>query len=215
MPTTSPSWFDAWPADFPDVQDAYADTIPAQFPRGLYDDLESDEAKDIGVMSRVLSWVAQGSQWVRGRIFPQHDADGIFIPTWEDILGLPARGFLAQRQRAIVRYLRYSMGTATSGAVKAIFAPLFGEEGNTDAVAFAVPTLAQIVTAAPEDDSQYAQATCSMHIYHATETTEPDRRLVLDAMTQSQGGHERWTCGQFRLAKYDTQGGYDTACYGD
>ena len=212
MTTTSPSWHEAWPTDFPDLEAVYRQTVPAQFP-DLYDDLDSDEAKDIDATAKVLSWVAQGSQWIRGRLFPQKDTTAIFLDLWETALGILAKGTIALRQRAVIRSFRYSLGTGTEAAVRAIFAPIFGDEDNPAAVEFASPSAAEIAACVTTEEG-WAMATTSLHIYHAAQTTAPDRPSAVDAMEQTKPAHETWSAGQYKTLKWDTEGGWDTACWG-
>jgi hypothetical protein len=212
MTTTSPSWWPAWPASFPDISAVYDQTIRRVF-GNLYEDVESDEYKDVGAIAEVFSLVAQGSTWIRHRIFPQADAGAVFLDLWEAMYGLFASGTVTQRQSTVVRTSRYTLGTATEDAVRAIFAPIFGDDGNPDAIVFTSPSAADLEANPPTTEEEWARATTSLHISHNGETTEPDRKAALDAIEQCKGAHETWTVGRYAAAKWDTQAGWDTGCW--
>jgi hypothetical protein len=212
MTTTSPSWWPTWPTSFPDISGVYDQTIRPTF-GNLYEDVTSDEYKDVGAIAEVFSLVAQGSTWIRNRVFPHLDSDAIFMDLWETALGILQRGTVADRQNVLLRTIRYTLGTATDAATRAIFAPLFGDPGNPDAVVFTSPSAADLEANPPTTEEGWARATTSLHISHNGETTEPDRKAALDAIEQCKGAHETWTVGLYASAKWDTQGGWDTACW--
>jgi hypothetical protein len=215
MTTTSPSWWPTWPTSFTDLSGIYDQTVRRTF-GNLYEDVQSDEHKDVGAIAEVFSLVAQGSMWIRNRLFPQVDTDAIFIDLWETAFGILQRGTVTDRQNVILRTARYTLGTVTDAAARAIFAPLFGEPGNANAVTFTTIGAAGIADLQNDPgttEDQWAKATTSMHISHTGETAEPDRSAALDAIEQSKGAHETWTIGQYKSLKWDTEGGWDTACW--
>lgn len=210
--TTSPSWWPAWPSGFPDISAVYDQTIRRMF-GNLYDDVTSDEYKDVGAIAEVFSLVAQGSTWIRRRIFPHLDSGAIFMDLWETAFGILQRGTVTNRQNVILRTARYTLGTATEDAVRAIFAPLFGLPGNSDAVIFTSPAPADLEANPPTTEEEWARATTSLHISSRGDDEEPDRKAALDAIEQCKGAHETWTVGRYQYAKWDTEGGWDTACW--
>jgi hypothetical protein len=213
LTTTSPSWFPTWPAGFPDVQDEYQQTVPRQFPAGLYG-ASSDEHLDIVSIGEIYSWLRQGSTWVSRRLWPHLDVTGEFVGLWESALGLVAAFNVTTRRDNVLRALRYHLGTATEAAVQAIFAPLFGFADDPGSVSFASPSAADIAAAGPSNEGEWAGATNTMHINHTNETAAPDRTAVDAAIEQTKPTYQEWSAGQYQTCKYDTEGGYGTACYG-
>lgn len=210
MTTTSPSWFPSWPSGFRDIEDAYVRTIPRQWPRGLYDK-ETDEYRDLEAIAVVLSWVAQGGEWIKQRIYPQYDSGSLFLALWEECLGLAKRGTIALRQAAIIGWLRMIGGNAKKAALQKIFAPIFDEDDPAD-ILFSYSTLAQAVTAAPDSNEGWAQVLNTLHIYSAN-NNEPDWKAMWDMIRLLKPPWQRWGGGPYQQLKYDTQGGYNTACY--
>lgn len=212
--TTSPSWWPTWPTTFPDVEAVYHETVPAQFP-DLYGDLGSDEAKDIDAIAAVLSLVAQGSQWVRDRIFPQNDSGGLFLPLWEGAFGIVVKGTMAVRQAVVIRSARYKLGTGVESAVRAIFAPVFGHPDDPTVVSFLSADSTWLGShGGSMSDEGWAKALTSLHIYSAGAADAPDLPSGRDAAEQTKPAQETWSVGQYGTALYDTDGGYDTACWG-
>jgi hypothetical protein len=212
MTTTSPSWFPSWPSDFPDIQQDYEQTVPEQYPAGLYEP-GSDEYKDIQATAQVFSWIAQGSMWIRRRLWPHFDTSGLFLDLWEDAFGLVARSSITERVANITRSARNKLGTATKANVQAIFAPVFGDNADPSTVAFASPSSSDIAANPPDSAEGWARALNSMHIYDANETTEPDRVEGTDAVNATKPTYQRWTYGRYNKAKWDTQGTWDHACW--
>lgn len=210
--TTSPSWFPAWPSSFPDLESTYAETIPRQFPEGLYDNAESDEYKDIQAMAVVFSWVAQGGEWIKRRIFPQFDTGAMFLHLWESCFGIAMRATTTLRQNAIIAHMRYMRGTATKEQLQAIFAPIFGTADPSD-IEFSYCSLADAVTAAPDTQAGWNQILNTLHIYSACGNV-PDWDALWDTIRAVQPTWQRWGGGSYKQLKWDTQGGWDTACWG-
>lgn len=147
MTTTAPSWLDAWPAAWPDVGAAYEETVPRQYPEGLYDPVRnSDEYLDVKATARILAWVAQATEWVRRRIFPQADTGGLFLARWEAALGLLRAGTTAARAARITAALR-TRKTLTKATVQAIFGPLLRIDPGVDEISFIYPSPADLIAA--------------------------------------------------------------------
>jgi len=199
MTTTAPDWLPTWPATFADVEAAYAESVPRQYPEGLYQQ-GTDEYTDLVAQSVVLSWVRQGSEWVIRRIFPQLDTDGLFLGLWEGCLGVVQRATTAGRQAAIVASARYGRGTATTEKIQNIFAPIFGIDPGD--VAFRWATLAEIATAGPDAGAATAKCHNMLHIYDANETAEPDRTLAEDAIALCKPTWQTWSCGRMQYLKW-------------
>jgi hypothetical protein len=210
--TTSPTWLPTWPAGFPDVQDEYQQTVPRQFPAGLYG-ASSDEHLDIVSIGEIYSWLRQGSTWVSRRLWPHLDVTGEFIGLWENAFGLVAAFAVSTRRDNVLRAMRYHLGTATESAVRAIFAPLFGFADNPGSVSFASPTHAQVAAAGFDSEDGWAMATNSLHIYPTDEGAIPDHAALDAALEQTKPTYQRWTAGQYKYAKWDTQGTWDHACW--
>jgi hypothetical protein len=147
MMTTAPSWLPAYPATWQDVQQTYEQTVPRQFPEGLYDPaLERDEHKDTLGIADVLAWVAQAAEWVKRSIVPHQDSQGLFLGRWETALGLMQAATVALRQSRIVAALR-TRKTLTKAVVQGIFLPLLFPSGDADDVQFIAPTVATLAAA--------------------------------------------------------------------
>jgi hypothetical protein len=147
MTTTAPSWLPAYPATWQDIQQTYEQTVPRQFPEGLYDPaLERDEHKDVLGLADVLAWVAQAAEWVKRSIVPHQDSQGLFLGRWETALGLMQAATVALRQSRIVAALR-TRKTLTKEVVRGIFQPLIDPAGVIDDVEFRSPTVATLATA--------------------------------------------------------------------
>jgi hypothetical protein len=173
--------------------------------------VDSDEYADIQAMGVVFSWIAQGAEWIKRRIFPQFDSDAQFLNLWEECYGLVTRATTALRQNAIIAYMRYMRGTATKEQLQAIFAPIFNEE-NPAKILFSYATLAQIAAANPDTQEGYNQALHTMYVYH-TSGNEPDWDSLWDTIRSVKPTWQIWGGGPYQQLKYDTQGGYDTGCY--
>lgn len=210
MTTTSPGWFDSWPSVFKDLEDAYLRTVPRQWPMGLYAE-GTDERKDLDSTAVVLAWVAQGGEWIKRRVFPQHDSLGQFLALWEECFSITKAATIALRQQAIIAYCRLMLGTATKATIQKIMAPIFGVSDYTD-IDFAFGSIADI-DATGYTGADRAFVLCHFHI-HTNGTHAPDRPRALDAIAKFKPTWIRITVGQHKVCKYDTQGGYDTACYG-
>lgn len=211
MTTTSPSWFPSWPSVFADIEDAYLRSVPRQWPAGLYDD-GTDERRDLDSTAVVVSWVAQGGEWVKRRIFPQYDTDGLFLHIFEEAFAIQRAATVALRQAAVIAYARLMLGTATKEVIQRIMAPIFGFDDSYTVVDFAFASLADIAAAGYTGNAK-AFVLCHFHI-HTRGTAAPDRPRALDAIARFRPTWLRITVGQHKTAKYDTTGGYDTACYG-
>jgi len=211
MPTTSPPWFPSWPASFPDIEDIYLKAIPRQFPWGLYEDTTTDEYKDIQAMGVVFSWVAQGGEWIKRRIFPQFDEDAMFLHLFEECYGVAKRATTALRQNAIIAYQRYMRGTATKEQLQAIFAPIFDEEDPSQ-IEFSYASTAAVIAQDPDTPEGWAQALNTMFVYHVGGNS-PDLAALWDTIRAVMPTWQQWFGGSFQGALYDTKGGYNTACY--
>jgi hypothetical protein len=211
MTTTSPGWFPAWPAGFPDIQAAYESTCPHQYPEGLYTE-GTDEYLDILAEARILSWVRQGGEWILRRFFPHLDSLGQFQGFWEEMLGIAKRATVELRQSAILSYLRYNIGTATKASVQAIFAPVFGLD-DPERIAFSFPTYAEVAATNPTTDQEWADALNKLHIYDIRELAAPDPAQFADAARAIKPTWQIWTGGQYEAALYDTQGAYNEGVY--
>lgn len=211
MTTTSPDWFPTWPASWPDLEDVYTQTIPRQFPEGLYDDVDSDEYADIQAIGVVFSWIAQGSEWIKRRIFPQFDDDAMFLHLHEEAFGLVKRATTTLRQNAVIAYMRYMRGTATKEQVQAILAPAFNTEDPNE-IAFSYATLAQVVAANPDTQEGYNQVLHTLFIYH-TGNNVPDWDILRDSIRSIKPTWQVWEGGSYQYTKYNTQGGYNIGCY--
>lgn len=209
--TTSPSWFPSWPSTFKDIEDAYLRTIPRQWPAGLYNE-GTDERRDLDAIAVVMSWVAQGSEWIRQRVFPQYDDGAMMLPLWEEALSLSKSATIALRQAAVIAYCRLMLGTATKATIQKIMAPIFGVDDYTD-IDFSFASFANIDAFTFTDEWARAFILCHFHIFDNNGTHAPDRKRALDAIAKFRPSWVRVTVGQHQYAKYDTQGGYDTACY--
>lgn len=203
MTTTSPTWFPSWPTTFPDVQDAYELSVPRQYPEGLYEE-GTDEWLDIKSQSIILSWVAQGSEWIQRRIFPQLDAGAMFLHLWEECLAVVQRATTADRQAAIVSSARNARGTATTEKIQNIFAPIFGIDPED--VAFEYATRADIETAAPDTNQGWAKCLNMLHIYDINETAVPDRDMAEDAIAICKPTWQLWSVGQYKRLKWGVTG---------
>ncbi len=212
MTTTSPSWYPSWPSAFQDVEDAYLRTIPRQWPPGLYAE-GTDERRDLDSTAVALSWVAQGGEWIKQRIFPQRDTGGMFTGLWEEAFSIARATTLAARRNAIIAYCRLMLGTATKQTIQHIMAPIFGVDDPSD-IEFAFASWDKLDATTFTDEWGRAFAMCHFHIYHDGGTSAPDRPRALDAIAKFAPTWIRVTVGQHQTAKYDTQGEYDTACYG-
>jgi hypothetical protein len=212
MTTTSPSWFPSWPASFPDLEEIYLKSVPRQFPWGLYEDETTDEYKDIQAMAVVFSWVAQGGEWIKRRIFPQFDSGAMFLGLWEECYNIARRATTAARQNAIIAYMRHMRGTATKEQLQAIFAPIF-DEADPSKILFAWATPAQIHALNPDTQAEYNAGINSLHVYHTTGNI-PDWAALWDTIRAVQPTWIRMSGGEYKTLKWDTQGGWDTACWG-
>jgi hypothetical protein len=208
--TTSPSWFDSWPSSFKDLEDAYLRSIPRQWPQGLFND-GTDERRELDAIASVISWTAQGGEWIKQRIHPQHDANAQFLHLWEECFALARAATTALRQSAIISHCRLMLGTATKEVIQRIMAPVFGVD-DPALIDFSFASRADI-DASGYTGSDRAFLLCQFHI-HANGSGTLDRPRALDTIAKWKPTWIRVTVGQHKTAKYDTQGGYDTACYG-
>ncbi len=209
MTTTSPSWFLSWPSTFADIESAYLRTVPRQWPGGLYRD-GTDERRDLDSAAVVLSWVAQGGEWINRRIFPQFDDDGQFFHIWEEAFAIQAAATVALRQAAIIAYARLNLGTATKEVIQRIMAPIFGVD-YTD-IEFSFGSYADIAGGGYTGNNK-AFLLCHFHI-HTDGAAAPDRPRALDAIARFKPTWIRITVGQYKTLKWDTEGEWDTACWG-
>lgn len=194
MATTSPSWFESWPAAFPDIQAIAELVFPRQYPRGLYEDT-TDEYADIKAQAQVLNWVQQGSMWIRRRLWPEFDTSGIFLEYWETAFRIVARSSAALRKRAIHIIARHR-STATEEQVQAIFADVF--DIDKDRITFTSPTPAAVAAACATNSeaSHWAFLQNNMHISDSSRIAEPDQALGYTALEQTKQAQQHWSFGK-------------------
>lgn len=129
---TEPSWLpQTWPADAPDIEGHYERMAPRQWQKGVYSE-DSKAVLDQQVIGHVFSWCRKLFWWFRERYFPQKDTtDAYLIEDWERDFGLGSGGTLSQRANRILAGWR-NRGTSTVSRIKAIFAPVFDTEDESD-----------------------------------------------------------------------------------
>ncbi len=209
MTTTSPSWLPSWPVTFRDIEDAYLRTVPRQYPGGLYKE-GTDERRDLDSTAVVVSWVAQGGEWIKRRIFPQYDDDGLALPLWEECYAIARAATIAARQTAIITHCRLMLGTATKPVIQRIMAPIFGVDPAD--IDFSFATLASVNAFNESEDEGRAYVLSRIHI-HTNGTAAPDRVRALDAIAKLKPAWIQITVGQYQQTKWGTQGGWGTSCW--
>jgi hypothetical protein len=211
MTTTSPSWMPSWPTSFPDIGAIYDQTIRRQF-GNLYDDATSDEYADVTTIAECIGVIAQMSTWIRRHLFPQFDDDALFMDLWESAFGVAQRVSATARRTAIIRAMRYSLGTATKEAVQAIFAPVFQSADDPSTVAF---ECASNHTVSCNTDEGFRRANTHLHIYDSAEGTEPDEATAKAAIAATKPAHETWTVGRYKTFQWGSSGGtWGNSCWG-
>lgn len=181
--TTSPSWYPTWPTAFRNIEEDYLQTVPRQYPLGVYRE-GTDERRDLDAVAVVLSWIAQGSEWIQRRIFPQLDSSAMFLHLWEECFSIVAGATTAARQQAAIAYCRLMLGTATKETIQKIMAPAFGASVDYDEVGFSFASFADVAATTFTDEWARAYALTRLHIYHIPETADPDISVALDLIAR-------------------------------
>lgn len=195
---------------FADIQAAYLLSVPRQYPAGLYGD-GTDERKDLDTEAVALSWVAQGGEWIKRRVFPQYDVDGLFLHIFEEAFSIQRAATIALRQAAIISYCRLMLGTATKVTVQRIMAPAFGLDDYTD-IDFSFASVASVDAFAHTDEPGRAYALGQIHI-HTNGTDAPDMPRALDLIAKWKPTWLRITAGKYQQTIWGTQGNWGEACW--
>ncbi len=213
----SVAWLPARPSHWVDFATQWKESVPDAWPANMFRD-DSEANADQTALGECMGYGRELLEWILQSIWVQRDSAiwngetvGLWLDRWEAVWLLARRSTVALRQSAILGRMR-AYGAGDNETIKAVFAEVFG--GDVADVSFTAPTAAEVVAAETLGAVTYERAHNQMHIHSTNDDIDPDRSLGLDLIEYAAPTWQSWTLGRYQTLKWDTEGGWDTACWG-
>lgn len=200
MPTYYPSWLPVV-AGMPDLEAIYRVSIPLQWPRGIrFPDTDIDYHRQ--AMGVVYSWVAEALWIVQRKFFPSDDDQAIFLPLWEEGLGLSPKGTIPERQRRVTSKLR-NRGTGNESVIFSIIAPAYGVPEGSPLIQFTTPDLTTLIADnPPAADPGWLHA--FMGHFYADGSLTLNRGMADGILARMTPAGWMWTAGEVQYLRATT-----------
>ena len=203
-----PSWMPlaARPATWIDWSTTFRSVIPREWPKRLFG-AGSQALSDLIAFGESLALARDMLSFLQNSLYPNQDTTGIFTEDWEGVYGVQANGTITERNDRLVAMFRMR-GTMTQDAVKTVMCRAFGIDDPT-AIGITSPTPAAVavVLGASTDEWRWCRLQMQMHIFHLTETIDPDFDIAADLIAKIKPTWETWTFGRYLDGKYEGSGG--------
>jgi len=139
---------------------------------------------------------------VQRNYFPSSDGEGIFLPFWEEALGLSPKGTITERQNRVTAKLR-NRGTANEQVVMSIIAPAFGVPEGSPLILFTTPDLSTLLADNPvAEDPGWLHA--FMGHFYADGSLTLDRGMADAILARMTPAGWMWTAGEVQYLRATT-----------
>jgi hypothetical protein len=190
----------ARPAAWLDWSTILRDVTPREWPKRLFAQ-GSQAYADLVAFGESLALARDMLSFLQHNIWPAKDAnDNVFTDRWEAVFDIQPSGTTDDRTSRLIALFR-QRGTMTEDLVKAIMCRAWDSD-DPDVVRITYPDPADVATLNPAEDWQWALPQTNLHLYHFTETVEPNWKIAQDIINKIKPTWETWSFGKNRYLKW-------------